>query len=314
MDIHLLTVLLSLIFLWIGSGIAVSGVNKISQGLKRSSFLISFFVLGLFTSLSEVGVAINSFIDGVPQIAVGNLLGGIIVIFLFIIPLLGIIGNGIHLKNTISLPLLLCCLIFLFLPFLLLMDQHLSFYEGILIVIFYVILTYFLFKNSQKEQKQSQKKKSSVKPLTIIYSLILICTGIVALFIASDYLLKEIIYFAAIFGTKPILLSFVVLSLGTNLPELAIGVRALISGNKDVAFGNYIGSAVFNPFILSLLAIVSKDINISVSLANIFIFTIFAFAFFFYFSKSENTLSRRESFLLLAIYGLFLLFELFILI
>jgi cation:H+ antiporter len=314
MDLHLLTVLLSLLFLWIGSGIAVSGVNKISQGLKKSSFLISFFVLGLFTSLSEISVAVNASIDGLPQIAVGNLLGGIIVMFLLIIPFLGLIGNGIYLKNSISNTLLLACLAFLFIPFLFILDQKLSFYEGGLTILFYIVLSYFLFKNSKNVKELPLKKKPSIKPITLIYSVVLILTGIATLFIASDYLLKEIIYFARVFNTRPILLSFVLLSLGTNLPEIAIGIRSLLSGNKDVAFGNYIGSAVFNPFILGLLTMYSGEINISISLVNTFIFTIFAFTFFFYFSRSENTLSRSESFMLLVIYFIFLFFELVVLI
>lgn len=310
MENHLLTIILGLIFMWLGSSVAIAGINTISKRINRSSFLISFFLLGLFTSLSEVSVAINSVIDTVPQVAVGNLLGGIIVLFLLIIPLLGIFGNGIHLQNRFPNSLLFFSLLYLFSPFIFLLDQGISPLEGFILVISYFILAYLLFRKNEKKQQTDVIVK--IKPFQVISSVVLILIGIVTLFISSDFLLKEVIYFAGILQIKPLLLSLVLLSLGTNLPEFAIGIRSLLSQKKDIAFGNYIGSAMINLLILGIVAIYTNGVTLSISLNSILVFTLIGFIFFFYFSRTGNVITRRESFFLVLIYIIFLIVELFI--
>ena len=47
---HIIIYLLSFAGIWIGSGIAIKSVEKLSV-LKLSSFLVSFVILGLFTSM-----------------------------------------------------------------------------------------------------------------------------------------------------------------------------------------------------------------------------------------------------------------------
>lgn len=88
--LHLIQYSLSFIGIWIGSGLAIRSVERLSRSLKISSFLVSFIVLGLCTSISELSVGINSVIAKDPEIYVGNLVGATIVIFMLIIPLLTI--------------------------------------------------------------------------------------------------------------------------------------------------------------------------------------------------------------------------------
>ena len=77
---HALIYLLSFVGIWVGSGLAIRSVERISQSLKVSSFAVSFLVLGLFTSISELSVGINSIMENDPEIYVGNLIGASIVL------------------------------------------------------------------------------------------------------------------------------------------------------------------------------------------------------------------------------------------
>ena len=46
--------LISFITLWIGAGIAITSVERVSRKVNISSFIVSFFALGVLTSLSEI--------------------------------------------------------------------------------------------------------------------------------------------------------------------------------------------------------------------------------------------------------------------
>ena len=61
--------------LWLGAGLIISAVEKASRILKISTFALSFFVLGILTSLPEIAVGVNSVVSNDPEIFVGNLLG-----------------------------------------------------------------------------------------------------------------------------------------------------------------------------------------------------------------------------------------------
>src|SRR3989338_7653254 len=92
----------ALMVLWLGSGLIVYSLDNIARRLEISAFAVSFFVLGFLTSLPEIAVGINAILDKTPEIFVGNLLGGQIIIFLLIIPMLAILGNGVILSHQLT--------------------------------------------------------------------------------------------------------------------------------------------------------------------------------------------------------------------
>ena len=91
---------LAFVLLWIGSGIAVHAITKISYGLRMSSFFVSFLIMGFFTSITEIMVGINALVNKQPEIFVGNLIGSSIVIFLLVIPLLAFLSKGVNLNHS----------------------------------------------------------------------------------------------------------------------------------------------------------------------------------------------------------------------
>ena len=112
------------------------------------------------------------------------------------------------------------------------------------------------------------------------------------------------------FQISTFVISLIVLSLGTNLPELSVGVRALLSGKKDIAFGDYIGSASANVLIFGLLTVFNgSDFSIPNHFIQRFIYMFVGFIMFYFFSKSKNTISKLEGIGLLCVYAMFLLGE-----
>jgi cation:H+ antiporter len=123
-------------------------------------------------------------------------------------------------------------------------------------------------------------------------------------------LVRETVLFAETVKVSPFIVSLLMLSIGTNLPEITLTVRSILKGDKDVAFGNYVGSATFNSLIFGLLAIASGGISIQADFLKVFTSLATGLLVFYFFSRSNNELSRYESSVLLGMYVIFLAYEL----
>lgn len=308
----LLTAQLALLFvaLWVSSSVIIKSVTKLSVKAKLPTFLVSFFLLGFLTSISEISVAISSYLDGVPQISAGNLLGGIIVMFLLVLPLLAILGNGISAESNFKPLELFITLTVLVLPALLFLDKQITPSEGYFLLGSYLIPVIILVaKNSDLPAKKG-RIPNAVKSTNILLEIAKIVLGGVILLYAADHLVDLLVISAQVLGITPFILSLLTLSLGTNLPEIILVIKAVLTGNKEVALGNYIGSALMNLLILSFLAIANGGLSISADFTKIFIFTSIGLVLFFSFITSKNVLTRKEGILLLLLYVAFLWTEL----
>ena len=100
-----------------------------------------------------------------------------------------------------------------------------------------------------------------------------------------------------------------ILSVSRNIPELSIAVRSAYKGGKDIAFGNYLGSAVANSLVLGVLLLLNGGAFINANLIGILVAMILGIGLFYVFARSKDALSRGESLVLLVGYFAFVLYE-----
>ncbi len=101
------------------------------------------------------------------------------------------------------------------------------------------------------------------------------------------------------------------LSLGTNLPEFSLAIRAIISGKKDVAFGDYVGSAAANTLLFGIFTILNTGEVVTVNnFFRTFLIMVLGLGMFFVFSRSKHDITQKEGFVLLVLYGVFVASEL----
>jgi len=308
MIINGLLYIFSFILIWFGAGLIVNSIDKYAKKLHISSFAVSFFILGFLTSTPEIAVGLNSIIEKDPEIYVGNLIGGVIIIFLFIIPVLAIFGNGITLSHQLNKKNLLLSLAICAAPAFLISDRRVTVFEGLLLIFLYLVLFYMIEKKKgiieNIEDKFLKTDRDDLKYL------VKIVIGVIIVFLTSRFIVDETIYFSKILQISPFFISLIMLSLGTNLPELSVGIRSLSSGKKEIAFGDYIGSAAANTAIFGVLTVINKsDVIIPDHFFQRFIFIAAGLGLFYFFSRSKNNISRVEGFILLLVYILFLLVE-----
>lgn len=309
--VHVFVFLFSAAVVWFFAGILIESIDRVAKRFHKTGFSVAFFVLGILTSISEISVAVNASFTGVPQISVGNLVGASFVIILLIIPLLAVAGNGIDLKHTISRRNIILTLAVIILPALLALDGNITRGEGILAILVYASLVYGIYRqqDAEREIKEVEEIPSGLleKKHATLTDVLKIAGGGAAIFIAGHFLVDQASYFALLLGVPASLMGLLLLSVGTNVPELVVAARSILKQHKDIAFGDYLGSAAANTLIFGFVAIVNGTFFLEPSeffeTAFLMFFGIVALYFF---SRSQNKISRREGVALILFYVWFL--------
>ncbi len=299
---------IAFIFIWFGSGFIVSSTSKFSNKLRLSSFAFSFIFLGLLTSVPEFSVGIQAVAENDPEIFVGNLIGGIPVLFLIVIPTLAIFGRGINLKNELKNNTLFITMGVILAPSIVVLDKKVSSFEGIILVILYIILIFSIERRNGIFDNENSKffsiKSYSYKDI------LKILMGIGIVFISSNIIVEKTIYFADILNISAFYVGLIAVSLGTNIPELSIAIRSVIEGKKDIAMGDYLGSAAANTLLFGIFTILNKGEVLTVNNFYItFLFVSTALFIFYYFSRVKNFISGKNGIFMIAIYLIFVLLE-----
>lgn len=307
--VNLILYTLSFILIWYGSGLIVSSISKFSRRLKLSQFTFSFIFLGLLTSIPEFSVGLQAVADNKPEIFVGNLLGGIIIIFLVIIPILAVFGNGINLRHEMTDNTQLATLAVLMAPSLLMLDNKVTNSEGILLIVIYAFLL-FVVQSKKGIFDRSNQHLLDIKAYSY-KDILKVVIGIGIVFVASSLIVDKTIFFAEYFNISAFYIGLLVISIGTNLPELSIAVRAVVNGKKDIAMGDYMGSAAANILCFGILTILHDGPIIIVSNFLItFLFIALSLGLFYFFFYTKKAISRSNGIFLLVLYVLFVFFEL----
>jgi len=84
----------------------------------------------------------------------------------------------------------------------------------------------------------------------------LFLAGLAALIVGAEMVLRGGARFAALMGIRPLVIGLTVVSIGTSMPELAVGITASLEGSGSIAVGNIAGTNMVNIlFILGLSAL-----------------------------------------------------------
>jgi cation:H+ antiporter len=305
MVLNIILISTSFVIIWFASRLIVNTVGSLSHLLHLAPFAISFLVLGLSTSFPEFFISLSSALDHHPEIFSGTLMGGSIALFLLVIPLLSILGGGIVTGHELKRKSFLFTLFVVFLPFLSAIDEKIERKEGIIMIISYFILIYFIEKKQNFFHKLEDGLK--LKSKAEIKDFLLIALGAFIIFLASQVLVTNTISLASALNISPFLIGIIFLSLGADLPESAIAIISILKKCKTVALGDYLGSAAANTLIFGILTLFIGDFSFKdAGFISTYLLFALGLILFFFFAKSKKRLSRKEGFVLLLIYFLFI--------
>lgn len=286
--------------------VVVKKVRLISERLGIRLFLLGI-LLGLFTSLPEISIAVNSLIDDVPDLSLGNLMGGFMVLFGLIMGVSLILNKRI--KTDGNLWHYAPILIYFFLPFLFVLDGHIQRHESVALIAAYIGLLIHLYRVFHDEVPTERRDVKFRLP-EILKDIFIIFLGLIAVTLISGVIVQITEGLLVEAAVSQFLIGVLLFSVGTNLPEIILSFRAWRGHMKELTLAHLSGSAMTDPLLIGIFSFIQPyTIAVNGSYMVFFFFNLLLFVFVGIFYKTGKVLSRAEGIVLVGLYALFLYIE-----
>ncbi|MEM9988070.1 MAG: calcium/sodium antiporter [Pseudomonadota bacterium] len=80
----------------------------------------------------------------------------------------------------------------------------------------------------------------------MVLDIAFVILGLVILLVAGDMLVRGAVILARLLNVPALLIGLTIVAFGTSAPELAVTVKAVLSGDNGIAIGNIVGSNIAN--------------------------------------------------------------------
>ncbi|HEV7344758.1 MAG TPA: calcium/sodium antiporter [Devosia sp.] len=249
-----------LVLLLIGGELLVRGAVRVASQMGVSPLLIGLTLVGFGTSSPELVTSVQAALTNSPGIAYGNIVGSSIANLLLILGvsalLTPIIVQSLTLKRDAVLMVAVTIVFAVLSPL---------FPFGRLIgLLFLAALATYIYMAFQQESKATtahgaaydkslaaQEADPALSPAaprsgSIVIPLLTAIAGL-ALVVAGGVLLVDgAVDLARSFGISETVIGLTIVAVGTSMPELVTSIVAAVRREADVAFGNIIGSNLYN--------------------------------------------------------------------
>lgn len=299
----------------------VAAIRRMVRRSKLGSFGVTAFVLALATSLPELVVGITASIEGLPEIVLGNVLGSNVANVSLVIGGAAIAGGKLRVAGeTLKRDLYLVFGVAV-LPLLLIADLILSRADGVVLLIVYVLFVTIVLKKHTRAIGKHVMEESAVKRvfLTVVKrggrgDLVRFLVGVGGLLISSHMIVQLSKLIAIEMGLPVLIIGLFLVAIGTSLPELVFEMKAVVSGQVGMVWGDLLGSVVANATLVLGLSAVIAPMKLNGDGLAPYGMAIGAFvllySLFVYFARSKSRLERWEGIVLLLLYFGFVMVEL----
>ncbi|WP_424929048.1 calcium/sodium antiporter [Amaricoccus tamworthensis] len=294
----------------IGGEMLVRGAVSAARSFGISPMVIGLTLVGFGTSTPELVTSLQAALSGSPGIAVGNVVGsniGNILLILGIAALLAPVAvdpaafrrDG----GVLVLATLLCLGVVLL--------GEAGRMAGL---VFVISLGLYLAWTILSERRTPDSPASTVyeaeadalpgpdyaMPVALGIALI----GLVITILGARFLVSGAVDIAQAAGLSEAVIGLTIVAIGTSMPELVTAVIAVRKGQGDVAFGNVIGSNIFN--ILGILGVTAliQPMTVPPEIIRLDIWVMSAATLLMIlFARTGWRVGRREGGLMVALYA-----------
>jgi len=302
-----------LLVLLLGGDSAVKGLAGFSQRMGMSGFKTGVLMMLFATSVPELIINAYAIFNGHSDIALGNAVGS------------NIVNIGLTLAfAAISAPMLLGMrslalqIVFLLVAtgvvLLMGLDGSLQRWEGVLLVLAFVVSVFVILRRADKENAVVQHEISDAFETNTSPAMntIRVIVGAGLLFFGAKLVIDAAPAIGLALGFGPLLTGLTVVAIGTALPEVAMAVFAARNGKANLVAGLVLGACLFNLlFILGAMAIV-KPVLLPASFIGFELPAAMAFALVLYpILGGDLRIKRSEGFILFGLFLVWLAFELY---
>lgn len=232
------------VVLW-GADRFTDGACGLARKLKVSELVIGLTVVALGTSLPEFMVSFMSVMRGSSDMSVGNIVGSNVFNILVIIGASAIMQTMTVEKSLLQRDIPICFAASVLLFASAFTHGLIARWEGLVLVAFFCAYLYMAYRVAMKDRKKAQDVPNADQS-SILKLVFLILIGMFFLVIGGRVLVDNAAAVAREWGVSESVIGMTILAAGTSLPELATSLVAARKGSLGLAFGNAIGSNIFN--------------------------------------------------------------------
>ncbi|GAA3859426.1 calcium/sodium antiporter [Celeribacter arenosi] len=306
--LDILLVTLGFIGLVLGGNALVTGAVGVARHFGISPIVIGLTLVGFGTSMPELVTSVQAAYSGSVGIAVGNVVGSNIANILLILGVSALLapiavdarafkrdGTMLAIATVLTLALVI--------------GGFIGRGAGGLLVaalVAYVAYTLRAELRSRTPAGDLYDDEAATIPETAsnLANIIRLIAGLAVTIISARLLVTGAISLSTTLGISDTVIGLTVVAIGTSLPELITSVIAAKRGQSDVAFGNIIGSNIFNLLgILGTTAILTP-IAVPAEILRMDIWVmVAATVLMLVFARTGWHLSRKEGIIFLALYA-----------
>lgn len=241
---------LSTVFVLIGLGLLMGGGEFLVRGsvaiadrMGLSKALIGATFVGFGTSMPEFVASFGAAAGGEDAIALGNVVGSDTVNLLLILGVCSLIYPMAAPRGRLGLDFFFVMLASLICLLIIFMGGLPVWMAGILLVIFIVYMVQ-LFRSDKGGFESDVSIMSYSVPVALVFSFF----GIGLLIAGAELLIKGATGIATFYNVPEAIIGITIVGVGTSAPELFASIMASFKKENAIAFGNIIGSNIFNVF------------------------------------------------------------------
>ena len=282
----------------------------IAKKAKISDFVIGLTIVGMGTSAPELFVSISAALQGMGDMAIGNVIGSNICNIMLILGVTALIApfgvNRANLRRDIPITAL-ASIVLALLSFDTLFGGKtnvISCGEGVAMLVAFIAFMIYSFRRPQDSTDDEEPANPGLMSLNYPILIVIALASLAALIYGGNMFLDSTVQLARILGLSDSVISITIVAVGTSLPELVTCVIAALKGNSQLALGNALGSNIFNILLvlgaaaaISPLALVGVDIvDYSLMIASALMLVLFSF------TLRHNVIDRWEGAIFVAGY------------
>ena len=227
-----------------GGEILVRGAVSLAARLGVSPLLVGLTVVGFGTSTPELVTSLDAAFSGAPGISVGNVVGSNIANILLILAVAALImpvavSPKAFWRDAVALALASLAgtaLVF---------TEELTRIAGVILLVGLAAYIVTAFR-SERSGPAETATPDPVATTGILRPALLAVFGIAITIVGARLLVSGAIDLASGLGVSDTLIGLTIVAVGTSLPELVTAVIAALRRQGDIAFGNVIGSNIYN--------------------------------------------------------------------
>lgn len=251
---------LGLLILLLAGDALVKGAVNLALRIGIPALIVSLTIVAFGTSAPELLISVKAAIEGVPGIAMGNVVGSNTANILLVLGIPAMLAT-MHTHNCDTrksyMQMIAASVLFIALAF----SGSFTWVSGVVLLGALVLFMGLAARDAQAHRKAGQTAEDDDAPegadpnmpwWRIIGFLAL---GLVGLPLGADLLVDNAVIIARDFGISETVIGLTLVAIGTSLPELATTVMAALRRQADVALGNVIGSNIFN--LLGIIGVAS---------------------------------------------------------